>query len=100
MPTSQIYSAKVEAGDGFSAPAPLAGLPGWTVFKQNQTEIYVITHNLNLSTPELDMQVVATSMTPGVSVVVESVDANSFRVSAWTNELAAAETDFMFIAHR
>ncbi|MBW4935857.1 hypothetical protein [Marinobacter sp. F4206] len=99
MPTSAIYSAKVEAGDGFAAPAALAGLPGWTVFKQQQTEIYEITHNLNLNDPALDMQVVATSMTPGVSVVVESVDANSFRVSAWTSQLAAAETDFMFIAH-
>ncbi|MBW7472675.1 hypothetical protein QQF73_16455 [Marinobacter sp. M216] len=99
MPASEIYSAKVGAGEGFSGPAPLAGLPSWTVSKQQQTEIYEITHNLNLNNPELDMQVVATSMTPGVSVVVENVGANSFRVSAWTNQLAAAETDFMFIAY-
>lgn len=99
MPKSAIYSARVEASDGFNAPAPLAGLPDWTVFKQQQTEIYLITHNLNLSDPELDMQVVATSMTPGVTVVVESIDANSFRVSSWTDQLAAAETAFMFIAH-
>ncbi|MBW0148956.1 hypothetical protein [Marinobacter arenosus] len=99
MSASAIYSAKVGAGEGFSSPAPLAGLAGWTVFKQQQTEIYEITHNLNLSNPESDMQVVATSMTPGVSVVVEAVNANSFRVSAWTSQLAPAETDFMFIAH-
>lgn len=98
MQTSIFYSAKVNAGDGFESPAPLADLAGWTVFKQQQTEIYVITHNLNLSNPEREMHVVATSMSPQARVVVERVNENSFTVSAWTEHLGTIQTDFMFIA--
>ena len=93
MTTSIVYSAKVNAGDGFDAPVPLQGLPGWTVSKQSQTEIYLITHNLNKK-----MHVVATSMSPSSHVVVQSVSENSFTISAWRFDLMPTQTDFMFIA--
>lgn len=98
MQKPTIYSAKVNAGDGFDAPADLVDIPGWTVFKQLQTEIYLITHDLNLPDPPRDMHVVATSMTPGVQVVVERVEENSFTVSAWGESLVPVQTDFMFVA--
>jgi len=98
MPKTTIFSAKVNAGDGFSSPVPLADLPGWTVYKSEQTEIYIITHNLNLSNPERELHVVATSMDPRAHVVIGGLTANSFTVSAWTSDLAAIATDFMFVA--
>ncbi|MBZ2168712.1 MULTISPECIES: hypothetical protein [Marinobacter] len=98
MSAVSLFSAKVNAGDGFDSPAPLADIPGWTVDKQSQTEIYVINHNLNLSSPDRDLHVVVTPMTPLCTAVVESLDANSFRVSTWTLGEAPTQTDFMFIA--
>jgi hypothetical protein len=98
MPASSLYSAKVNAAEGFSAPVALADLPGWTVFKMEQTEVYVITHNLDLTNPEREMQVVATSMNPEARVVVNNMRKNSFTVSAWTQDLSPIQTDFMFIA--
>lgn len=98
MPNKTIYSAKVNAGDGFDALAPLTDISGWTVFKMGQTEIYQITHNLGLSDPERDMHVVATSMSAGVDVIVSSLAENSFTISAWGEETTPTQTDFMFIA--
>ncbi|SFM53630.1 hypothetical protein [Marinobacter zhejiangensis] len=98
MSSMTLYSAAIQANEGFDSPVPVEGLPGWTVFKQQQTEIYVITHNLNLSNPGLEMQVVATSMSPQVRVVVQHVDPNSFTVSSWHDNSIPAQTDFMFIA--
>ncbi|BES69258.1 hypothetical protein RE428_02760 [Marinobacter nanhaiticus D15-8W] len=98
MPQKTLYSAKVNAGDGFDSPAPLADISGWTVSKMGQTEIYKITHNLGLSDPERDLHVVATSMSAGVDVIVSSLDENSFTCSAWGAETTPTQTDFMFVA--
>lgn len=98
MPEKTLYSAKVNAGDGFDAPAPLADISGWTVSKMEQTEIYKITHNLGLAEPERDLHVVATSMSAEATVVVSSLDADSFTISAWGEQTTPAQTDFMFFA--
>lgn len=98
MSVLSLFSAKIDGGEGFDSPAPVVDLPGWTVFKQQQTEIYVITHNLNLSDPNRDMHVVVTPMTPHCNAIVESLDENSFRVSTWTTNEAPMQSDFMFLA--
>ncbi|WP_196159669.1 hypothetical protein [Reinekea sp. G2M2-21] len=94
-----IFSAKLNAVDGFNEPVPVQGIPGWTVFKKRQSEIYEVTHNLGLSHPELEFQVVATPMSDNARVVVESVDENSFTLSTWSVKSGGAmQTDLMFIA--
>lgn len=98
MPEKNLYSAKVNAGDGFDSPAPLADIPGWTVSKMGQTEIYKITHNLGLSVPERELHVVATSMSAEATVVVSSLDADSFTIAAWGDQTTPTQTDFMFFA--
>lgn len=98
MSVLSLFSAKINGGDGFDSPAPIVDLPGWTVFKQQQTEIYVITHNLGLCDPDRDMHVVVTPMSPHCIAIVESLDENSFRVSTWRTNEAPMQSDFMFIA--
>jgi hypothetical protein len=98
MSQPKIYSAKVNAAEGFDSPAPLADIPGWTVFKQQQTEMYIITHNLNLPDPERDLHVVATSMNSAARVAIEYVKSDSFKISAWVDNMAPVQTDFMFVA--
>lgn len=98
MPQKTVVSAKIDAAQGADTPAPIADIPGWEVFKMEQTEVYEIRHNLGLSEPERDMHVTATSMTAGVAVVVSPLKENSFIVSAWGENQTPRQTDFMFIA--
>ena len=57
---TKIYSANIEENQGFNNPVPVADIEGWTVWKQQQTEIYVIKHNLGLTNPERQLHIVAT----------------------------------------
>jgi hypothetical protein len=100
---SKVYSGYIGAQQGFSAPAPFAGPPGWTVFKQQQTEIYVVQHNLALVRPEAQLHVTVTAHATFVLPVV-SVSSNSFTVSTWQlwagtpQAPAPIQSDFMFVA--
>lgn len=95
----KTFSAVIDAGAGFSEPVPVAGLAGWTVYKQGQTEIYKITHNLGLTNPALQLHIVATPMTPDTVLSIGNLSANHFVVSAWgASEFVPKETDFMFVA--
>jgi hypothetical protein len=98
----KTFSAKIEANQGFDSPEPIAGLNGWTVWKQSQTEIYVIEHNLGLSEPDRQLHIVATTMTTNTIVNIESIESNRFRVSTWLAGSAPAPvaTAFMFVATR
>ena len=98
MSTITIYSAKINAGEGHSSPSQLADIPGWTVFKMHTTEVYEITHNLNLSDPERDLHIVATSMNSDATVVIGNLKSNSFIVNTWAPDTAPIQADFMFIA--
>jgi|GEM_PF-2544219 len=99
MSTPQIFSGHVAAGAGFTAPAPFDGPAGWTVFKNGQTEIYEIHHNLHLSNPAKQLHVVVTSMSALVLTTVQSLAADKFVISALTSDSGAAtETDLMFTA--
>lgn len=94
-----IFSAKIDAGQGYSAPAEIVNITGWTVYKSEQTEIYTITHNLGLSNPAGQMHIVATPMDINTQLIVQSVESNSFTISTWTsNSLDAKQSAFMFIA--
>lgn len=91
---SEIYSAVIGANDGFDQPAPINGLPGWTVYKETQTEIYKITHNLGAI-----MNVVATPMSNNTVLAVGAVTANSFIVSSWNASADAPKSSaFTFVA--
>ena len=91
---SEIYSAVIGENDGFDQPAPINGLPGWTVYKEAQTEIYKITHNLGAI-----MNVVATPMKNNTVLAVGAVTANSFIVSSWNASAdAPRHSTFTFVA--
>src|SRR3954462_5646483 len=95
---SVIYSGHVNANDGFNAPAPFNGPAGWTVSKSQQTEIYKITHNLNLTKPHRQLHVVITANTPGVLPSVGQT-ANDFTITMMLMpQQAPAQTDFDFVA--
>jgi len=100
-----IYSGHITAQQGFSAPTSFDGPAGWTVFKQNQTEIYIVTHNLGLANPEHDLHIVATPKEPYRSLFI-AAGPNSFTVQCWQmwagveQAPAPSATDFMFVAVR
>jgi len=94
-----IYSAKIEEGQGFSNPEPIADISGWSVWKQEQTEIYVIKHNLGLADPDRQLHIVATPMELDTILVVERVESNQFTISTWTAQNSSPkDSAFMFIA--
>lgn len=92
-----VYAGFVGANDGFSGPAPFDGPSGWTVDKMSQTEIFKITHGLNLQNPH-ELKVTATTTNPKTVANIESMSANSFTVSVWTVNETPASTAFQFIA--
>jgi hypothetical protein len=94
---SVTYSGHVNANDGFTQPVPFAGPPGWTVFKSQQTEIYKITHNLNLTNSQKQLHVVITTNTPGILPSVAQA-ANAFTITMTSLQGALPQTDFDFIA--
>jgi hypothetical protein len=99
MPIStkqKFFSAHVDGSQGFQNPEPLADIPGWTVWKKGQTEIYEITHNLGLVNPDRQMHIVATPMKPNIKLCVESVEKDHFTISTWGN--TSQSSSFMFIA--
>lgn len=95
---SRIFSANIAESEGFDTPAPIPSLPGWTVWKKGQTEIYVITHNLELSDPTRQMHIVATPKNYNAILSISSVDRNEFTVSTWNFNGATTQSAFMFIA--
>ena len=95
---SVTYSGHIDANDGFSQPAPFAGPPGWTVYKMQQTEIFKVTHNLNLTNPKKQLHIVVTPCTSGILPAVTSHTANDFTITMLTAQNAAAQTDFSFVA--
>ena len=95
---SRIFSANIAESEGFDTPAPIPSLPGWTVWKKGQTEIYVITHNLELSDPTRQMHIVATPKNYNAILSISSVDRNEFTVSTWNFNGATTRSAFMFIA--
>ena len=94
----KIFSGRVNANDGFDSPASVHGPSGWSVDKHQQTEIYEITHNLNLKDPEEQLHITVTAMKSGVVINVEDVSANSFVVSTWIGQTVPTDSDFMFVA--
>lgn len=96
-----IYSAKIEANQGQVSPEPIIDIEGWTVWKQDQLEIYKIIHNLGLTNPERQMHVVATPMDTDTILIISNMESNQFTVSTWKPGAVAKESAFMFIAtHR
>ena len=93
-----VFSGHVPEDAGFSSPAPFPGPPGWTVFKVNQTEIYRITHNLNLKLPSNQLHVVVTPAREGVIPAVTGATANSFTVTLRTTNMGAVASNFDFVA--
>ena len=93
-----IYSGYIGENVGFSAPAPVTGSSGWTVFKMNQTEIYEVTHNLGLTHPKEQLHVVVQPMKYKVIADIQ-VDENSFTISTWWSDSGGStNSDLMFIA--
>lgn len=97
----QIYSAKIEAAAGLDSPTPIPSLPGWTVWKKSQTEVYCIQHNLALTSAATQLHVVATPMDENTIAIIANVQANEFIVTTWTpHNHAPKQSSFMFIATR
>lgn len=93
----QTYSGYLGANDGFNGAAPFDGPLGWTVNKEQQTEIFKIHHGLGLSKPH-KLRVVATTQKSMTVVNIESLTANDFVLSVWTTSGAPAMTDVSFVA--
>ena len=94
-----IFSARIEANQGFNAPAPILDIEGWTVYKSEQTEIYTITHNLGLSSPERQMHIAATPMDINTTLAIQDIGSNSFTISTWSSDNSLPkQSAFMFIA--
>ena len=54
----QIFSASVPENAGYTSPAPVAGLPGWTVDRMGQQNaFYRVTHNLGVSYPGVQQKI-------------------------------------------
>ena len=93
-----VYSGFVQEDQGFSAPVPFNGPPGWTVHKSNQTEIFRITHNLHLTDPDRQLHVVVTSKKWSVMPSVQKL-ADAFVVTMMVMPAqASSKTDFDFVA--
>ena len=98
MPKAKIYSANIKKNQGFDNPEPIADIEGWSVWKQQQTEIYIIKHELGLDNPERQLHIVATPMESNTIIIVESIEADQFTVSTWHPNGVSKNSSFMFIA--
>lgn len=101
--SGEMFSGFIEANQGFNSPVSFSGPQGWTVFKQMQTEVYVVTHNLGIRDPKVHFHVTVTTDTPFIIPFV-TVAENGFKVTTWQlwgNAPQApipAATNFCFIA--
>jgi hypothetical protein len=88
---------------GFENPEPIEGLPGWTVWKEAQTEVYIVTHNLGLTNPGSQVELVAIPVDPEVRLEVFDIGANSFQLVAWKDVPGGPvphATDILFVLIR
>ena len=95
---TSLFSAHIEENQGFDNPVPISDIKGWTVWKQQQTEIYVIKHDLGLTDPKRQLHVVATPMEANTILVIESIENNQFTISTWLPSGGSKNSSFMFIA--
>jgi hypothetical protein len=95
---TQVFEGHIEQNQGFDAPAPVAGLPGWTVNKQQQTEIFIVRHGLGLADPAR-LQITATADDARYQAIVERNEADEFMIRTYdpAND-APAMTGFQFRA--
>ena len=112
----QVFSGYIKSGEGFNAPVPFDGPPGWTVFKQSQTGVIVVTHNLNLTNPWKQLHITIAQVDPpgfghwpDSMVYINENSANHFRVMCNSTKLymdttgqmvygGEVQTGLMFIA--
>jgi len=95
----QIFSGHLNASDGMSAPVSFDGPSGWTVYKMQQTEVYQVRHNLNLSNPSAQFHVTVTGMTTWALPIVQSMSADTFNIVCRRSDNGGAmESDLMFVA--
>ncbi|MDB6061450.1 MAG: hypothetical protein JWM78_1553 [Verrucomicrobiaceae bacterium] len=92
----QTFSGYIGANDGFDGPAPFDGPTGWTVNKEQQSEIFKIHHGLNLSKPH-KLRVVATTQKAFTIANIESLSTNDFEITVWTTNGTPAITDVSFV---
>jgi len=95
---TKIFSAKIEANQGRINPAQISEINGWTVWKMDQIELYIVKHNLGLTDPERQMHIVATPELPDTFLTITSVESNQFTVYTWGPNSALKDSAFMFIA--
>ena len=95
---AKVYSAVIEESQGFDNPEPIDGLEGWTVWKQSQTEIYLIKHNLGMTNPSHQLHLIAKPMNPDIILKIESNNSNQFVISTWLPGDMPAMTALMFCA--
>jgi hypothetical protein len=94
----KVYSARIERNQGYSTPEAIPEISGWTVWKQEQSEIFIIQHNLGLRNPDRQMHIVATPVSRHVELVVGPVESNQFTISSYVPGGGPALSTFMFIA--
>lgn len=93
-----FFSAHIGANQGIDNPAAIPDVQGWTVWKQSQTEIYIIKHDLGLTDPERQLHIVATPMDTETIIVVSSIESDQFTISTWAPGSIPKASAFMFIA--
>lgn len=100
----KVYSARIEENQGFDAPEPIPEINGWSVFKQQNSETYIIQHNLGLSNPDRQLHIVAMPVGRPFGkfdrvLKLESNESNQFLITTWVwPELTTLTSAFTFIA--
>ena len=93
-----VFIGCIGINDGFKSPEPIPGLPGWTVYKSEQTEIYEVIHNLGLTNPNEQLHVFIHTFNPDTHSEIQSAG-NSFTISTWLNDSGGATgSDLTFTA--
>lgn len=77
----KIYSGYIFADQGRAAPVSFDGPAGWTVFKAQSTELYIVNHHLELAAGKR-LHIVATTTVPRVTISIDAMDAVHFTLSA------------------
>ncbi|MCF6235986.1 MAG: hypothetical protein L3J70_06380 [Gammaproteobacteria bacterium] len=90
----KTYSAYIDKHQGFNSPEPIPNIEGWTVWKMEQTEIYKITHNLELTNPEHQLHIIATPMNANTILIIDSVASNEFTISTWRSDSGRLDDRF------
>lgn len=95
---TSIFSAHIEENQGFDNPEDIIDIEGWTVWKQQQSEIYLIKHNLGLTDPKRQLHVVASPTEENTILTIINMESDQFIISTRGLNGESKNSAFMFTA--